>query len=56
MKEKAKFYTAHRQRSGFKLSKRLADDDDPMKPEEGKNGDSNKRIKSSDESMQPVPT
>ena len=44
MKEKAKLYKAHRQRSSFKLSKRLADDDDPMRQEEAKNGDSNKRI------------
>ena len=56
MKEKAKLYKAHRQRSAFKLSKRLADDDDPMKPEEGKNAYSNKRIKANDGSMQPVPT
>ena len=38
MKEKAKLYKAHRQRSSFKLSKRLADDDDLMKQEEEKNG------------------
>jgi hypothetical protein len=55
MKEKAKLYKAHRQRSGFSLSKRLADDDDPMRPEEEKTGSSNKRIKANDGSMQPVP-
>ena len=48
MKEKAKLYKAQGERKSFSLSKRLADDDQHMKPEEAKQEESNKRKKGND--------
>ena len=54
MKENAKLYKAQKERKSFTLSKRLADDDLVMRPEEAKGGDSNKRIKANDGKMIPA--
>ena len=54
MKENAKLYKAQKERKSFTLSKRLADDDLVMRPEEAKGGDGNKRIKANDGKMIPA--
>jgi hypothetical protein len=48
MKENAKLYKAQGERKSFSLSKRLADDDQHMRPEEAKQEESNKRKKGND--------